>query len=47
MFHDKGVLEVRHSYNGEAAKMLAMKPHTFIERAFHSVEMSKDNLYKN
>jgi hypothetical protein len=27
--------------------MLSLKPHTFIEKAFQSVELSKDNLYSN
>lgn len=41
MFNDKNKMENRSSYNPEAAKMLAMKPHTFIERALRSVESSK------
>lgn len=27
--------------------MLSLKPHTFIEKALQSVELSKDNLYRN
>ena len=47
MFTDRNKLECRHSYNPEASKILASKPHLFIEKALHSVELSQENLYTN
>ena len=47
MFSDKSRLEVRNSFNPEAAKLLATKPHQFIEKTLHCVNSSLDNLYTN